>query len=503
MAKKFFIRTSASKGTATLYVQISKRTPKVRFLVCTGIDVDIATWNRANRTPKTWLEYIATEDGSKLYKQMLLVENSINKLISDGKVRSNADKPIIDEAVRAIIYKDVTDFNAELEEKKRREREELKRCIINFYDYFLEGIQDGTIRHGNDKPYTKGSIEIWVDFGNYLKEYCPLRMTFNEINKPFADKFSVYLEQKGLMKTTVNKNIICFRKLCNLAAEEGINSNAVSLKVWKERTIHSNDKKTEIYLTDEELNGMYAMQLTGKKEQVRDVFRLSCLVCQRFSDFSLISRRNFRVLDDGTIIIDMRQKKTGNVVNIPVLDDRILAISRKYNYELPKLSQQQVNRYLKLIAKELAKTVPSLAEKDITLLSACEARSERLYQSLCERKAKDPKMKTFTADEKNEWYKLHVYATEHNGSPLFERDADGNVIRPKYEMITSHTARRSGITNLYKSGLLNNHEMMSISGHQTERVFERYIKTGKEEEAMRIAAKFKANSGNMDNIKLA
>ena len=112
-------------------------------------------------------------------------------------------------------------------------------------------------------------------------------------------------------------------------------------------------------------------------------------------------------------------------------------------------------------------------------------------------------MKAFTADEKNEWYKLHVYATEHNGSPLFERDADGNVIRPKYEMITSHTARRSGITNLYKSGLLNNHEMMSISGHQTERVFERYIKTGKEEEAMRIAAKFKANSGNMDNIKLA
>ena len=63
-------------------------------------------------------------------------------------------------------------------------------------------------------------------------------MSFDDISKPFADKFSLYLEKQGYMANTVNKYVVCFRKLCNIAAEEGINNNAVSLRVWKERTVH-------------------------------------------------------------------------------------------------------------------------------------------------------------------------------------------------------------------------------------------------------------------------
>ena len=84
---------------------------------------------------------------------------------------------------------------------------------------------------------------------------------------------------------------------------------------------------------------------------------------------------------------------------------------------------------------------------------------------------------------------LKKYAEEHHGKPLFQRNNAGQVIRPKFELISSHTARRSGVTNLYKTGLLDTRQIMSISGHQSERVFESYIKIGIREQTRRIAMK--------------
>ena len=46
------------------------------------------------------------------------------------------------------------------------------------------------------------------------------------IDKPFADRFALCLQKQGYMPNTINKNVSCFRKLCNLAAMEGYNKNA-------------------------------------------------------------------------------------------------------------------------------------------------------------------------------------------------------------------------------------------------------------------------------------
>ena len=68
-----------------------------------------------------------------------------------------------------------------------------------------------------------------------------------------------------------------------------------------------------------------------------------------------------------------------------------------------------------------------------------------------------------------------TYKKEHNGELLFERREDGTPLRPKYELITSHTARRSCITNLYLQGRFTNEQIMSISGHKDEKTFKAYI----------------------------
>ena len=66
------------------------------------------------------------------------------------------------------------------------------------------------------------------------------------------------------------------------------------------------------------------------------------------------------------------------------------------------------------------------------------------------------------------------------------------VPRAKYELICSHTARRSGTTNLYKLGVLSDLELRSITGHESQKNFEGYIRIGISEQAQRVGDKIKA-----------
>ena len=57
---------------------------------------------------------------------------------------------------------------------------------------------------------------------------------------------------------------------------------------------------------------------------------------------------------------------------------------------------------------------------------------------------------------------------------------------PKYELIQSHTARRSGFTNMYLAGIPSL-DIMKISAHTTESNFLNYIRVSKEETADKLS----------------
>ena len=52
----------------------------------------------------------------------------------------------------------------------------------------------------------------------------------------------------------------------------------------------------------------------------------------------------------------------------------------------------------------------------------------------------------------------------------------------KYQLIVTHTARRSGATNMYKGGVPS-YELMKITGHKTEHNFLKYLRIDKKENA--------------------
>ena len=75
-----------------------------------------------------------------------------------------------------------------------------------------------------------------------------------------------------------------------------------------------------------------------------------------------------------------------------------------------------------------------------------------------------------------------------------ETDLNGNVIVPRYNCVTSHTARRPGITNMYLSHKYTILQMMHVSGHKTQKTFMDYIKLSSEEIADEIASMSKKES---------
>lgn len=200
--------------------------------------------------------------------------------------------------------------------------------------------------------------------------------------------------------------------------------------------LHKNDvfrniKKTSenidnIYLTEEEILLIYNLLLTGYMERARDLFIIGCVTAMRYSDFVQIKPEN---IYDG--FIHYVSQKTGEPTIVPVhwMIDELL---EKYGGVLPRaISNQKLNDYLKEIGK--------LAGLESPVIKARTEGGKRIQRT----------------------YK-------------------------KYELITTHTARRSAATNMYKRGMPTI-AIMKITGHRTESAFMTYIKISKEENAAMLA----------------
>ena len=81
-------------------------------------------------------------------------------------------------------------------------------------------LSDGSIRHGDNSDYSSGTVVVWKAFGENLKEYCKKDISFEDIDKPFADRFTLYLQKQGYMPNTINKRFLVF-------------ANSVTLRLWK------------------------------------------------------------------------------------------------------------------------------------------------------------------------------------------------------------------------------------------------------------------------------
>ena len=469
----YFLRTKKEKGTASVYLRVQKRNPKLNILVCSKVSVDIQQWDKVTQDVAKWNDYCKTQDGRKVKETLDSISSAIDNLISQGIY----DKARIDEVVEDVVFRKERERQRIQEEEERQEQERLRQIkeqeeearkadVILFLENFLEGIKNGRIKNKAEN-YTPNTCKVWSNFLGILKRFIQIYpFTWKDINKALADHFVSFMEKDGYMVTSINKYIVCFKAMIQNAMDQELHNNLIALRAFSKKKIQETDKAKEIYLTKAELQALYEMPLEGLKDKVRDVFLVGCYTCQRFSDYARLEQENFTTTAKGTKVVRIVQEKTGNDVVIPILNDNLLHIAAKYGYDIPKINDVILNRYIKQILKELSSTVPSLARKERTLLTMKEREKEK------------------------------------QGLVSFERDNKGNVIKPRYELVSSHTARRSGITNLYLSGNFDTYQMMSISGHRDEKTFYEYIKLSSDEVADSIAKKMDERKEAISNERL-
>ena len=182
------------------------------------------------------------------------------------------------------------------------------------------------------------------------------------------------------------------------------------------------EDKDAVYLTREEVDRLWGLDLKVKSMcQTRDLFLLGVYTASRFSDYSRLSSD---MIHDG--IIRFTQKKTSDSVMVPA-SPRVMEILERNGGHAPSLSQKDLNANIKGVCQ--------LAGID-TMVEVTRSEGDR-----------------------------HI--TER---------------KPKYKLISTHTARRTGATLLFQSGVPASQCMM-ITGHKTESLFFKYIKTTKEENA--------------------
>lgn len=445
---KLVIRTKCKEGTTPLYTKL-KVEGKGRW-ICLLIYVDIKEWEDASQTERKLSNYINKKG---INKKVALIEEAI----TDMRRHHRLTKENLDKSIEDIVLADKREAlkRAELLGKEAEDRK--KRNVKNFVVEHIRKIESGEVRTAKKEKYAEESIKNWKQFRRVFLDFYKIRpFEWDDINEALADRYISYLESVGYMKYTLDKHISLFKTIVGVAERQGLHNNHLAGSYLKSPQVTEEDKAKEIYLTKDELSALYEMPLTGFEEQVRDVFLIGCFTAMRFSDYSRIKKENIGTTHKGTDVIRIKQEKTDGTVVIPILDKRLEALLKKYDYNVPEVLDQSLNRTIKEICKRLSETVSSLGKKERTVLTLKERRAE--------------------------------VEARKKGEELFEYDEQGYPIRPRWELVASHTARRSCITNMYLTEKYSAQQMMSVSGHKTETQLYKYVKLSLDEYADSVAS---------------
>lgn len=261
---------------------------------------------------------------------------------------------------------------------------------------------------------TKNYIST-LNFFKDFQEHKNFQLRFDNINIEFYEKFRDYsFEERKTLNNYFGKIIDGLKTFMKWSYERGYHDN---LEFKKFKSIQNTIEV--IYLTMDELMSLYNYQFESKRlEHVRDFYCFGCFTGLRFSDLKKLKESN--VYDEHLLLNIQKTKTTDHKIPLNNFAKAILAKYENTLHEpLPKISGQKFNKYIKECCQIVGINTP-------------------------------------------------INTTRHIGNKRIDK------VQPKYELITSHTARKTFVTN---SLILGMKEMVvrNITGHKDEKTFKRYV----------------------------
>ena len=202
------------------------------------------------------------------------------------------------------------------------------------------------------KEYTRSTFhkfkEAKMHIENFLKtSYKKNDMLLEAIKSNFLNDFDFYLKsEKNHKQITINKSIQRVRKIVKLALSEGFILKDPFLLYKPKRVV-----KNIVFLTTEELKSLEEYSFKQNRLQlVKELFIFCCYTGLAYQEMSTLKANHIVIGFDGNEWIEMYRLKTKSNISVPLLP-KAKAILVKYENQLPSISNQKFNSYLKEIAE--------------------------------------------------------------------------------------------------------------------------------------------------------
>lgn len=337
--------------------------------------------------------------------------------------------------------------------KENISKDWLKDVIFSFFGktktdklhktYFVDWVQKFTEespkRLHKGKPITEKTIQNYKIVLHRLQkfeEYTKTKLRFENIDLSFCRDFIAYCrEVENLNNNSIRSYFARIKMFCKIIEIEGL---PISLQYRHSEFTITGNKTYDTYLNESEINTIYNHDFSSSErlDNVRDLFIIGLRTGLRVSDFLKLKTTHIK---NG--YFEVETTKTGEFVKIPI-HRQVETILSKRNGNLPySISDQKFNQHVKEVCQIAG--IDELIEGSKSTKIVIQKKSD-------------------TTPEKA------IYRKQTG-------------VFPKYELISSHTCRRSFATNLY--GKIPNRTIMAITGHRSEREFEKYVKRTKDEHA--------------------
>lgn len=391
-----------------------------KFVYSTGEVIHPEEWDFENRQPKNLNG--RTEAANRLRginRQLERYSNFFSDLIQKYKLSN-----------REILISEIKDdFDVEFKRTAA-----ISSKFFEVYDLFLSEKKSDFTDEANSETTIKRyeyNKKLLFDFQSHRNK----KINFNQIDKGFYNAFIEFcVSDKKHSANTVRRNVGLFKTFLYWATENN-HTYKVDYQKFKSPKSQITD---EVALTLDQVQEVFEFDFSNNErlEKVRDLFVFGCATGMRISNYTDIQSKD---IQDG--FIKVRDKKNDDkTLEIP-LNDFSIFLLKKYEYKLPKISNQKFNDYIKEVFQIIG-------------------------------------------------YNQNIKKTVKVGKDIIEQ------IQPLYERISSHTARRSFIT-IMKNNKIPDKIIMGYTGHRSLEVFNKYYKPNNDDKK-----EFMESVWKMENTQL-
>ena len=420
MKSSFHLKNPKADKESLIYFSAYFKNEGKKLIYSTGETINPNEWDFENRMPNDLKGRSARSEKHRAINiQLNRYSGFYIKIMS---LYIHSDQEITTESIR-------NEFDKEFKKTKSGSRD-----FFVVYDKFM----DEKINDKTDKANSISTIKRYEYNKKLLQDFEEskgVKLNFNSIDKKFYNELIHYcLSEKKHATNTLSRNIGLLKTFLNWAV---LNRYTYKLDFQDFKNIKK-EITDEVALTLEQVDEIFNFDFNKNErlERVRDLFVFGCYTGMRYSNYSKIKKND--IVDDHIKVRDV--KDNSKQLNIP-LNDYSSYLLKKYDYRLPKITNQKFNEYIKEVIEKVG-------------------------------------------------YTKEIKKTSKLGNEIIE------TVMPFYKRISSHTARRSFIT-IMKTKKVPDKIIMGFTGHKSLEIFNQYYKPNEIEKV-----DFMQNVFTMNRVKL-